>query len=379
MGAFFTNIQLKNTCAKPDELTDKVIAYITKYNLEAGFIRVDNETEADKTVIILPSEDLRWISIYDEDTEDQELSKLNKLSNELSKQFKTTSLDILVNDSDSIYLGINVNGILKDSITNIEGEIDFNKSEPKIWTDILEDNYSFDDIEKAWKEKNIFVEDFLKKFAKFANIDIDKLLTGYLYLQEENPSLGIKLNFALKDKKVNSELGLTKFSMLAGAVVVDLQHGEKQNIEFILTNKGTFSTGIDIVISGECIEQSLLIPEFVKANYVTYVSEKQNDFTLSFIETISTTGQKIFYARIEDMYIPEGFNPTYPLTSKGAERYRKVAYDCAIKFNINFIGGNNGNGDFTIFFSPLINRQEGTHSSRLMKGGVEDWMNNNGL
>ena len=377
MGAFFTNIQLRTSSFDKAEITDKVIEYIRNYNEETGFIKVDNEEDADKTIIISLPNDSEWLSIYDEGMEDQGSRKLNKLSSGLSKQFETTALSILVNDSDSIYVGLNVNGILKDSISNLSKEIDFNKSKPNVWTDILSDNYSFDDIKTAWQNKSVFVEDFLTEFAKFINLDNLKLLTGYNYINEEKPNEGIKLNFAQKDKKKTAELGLPKFRMLAGAAIVDVKEGEKQNIEWILTNNGTSSKGVDVVVAGECIEKALLIPEIVQTNYVRQQLNKQNEFKATFVETVATTGEKIFYARIEDIYIPKGFKPNYPMSPKEMKRYEKISYDCAIKFNISFIGGNEGAGDVAIFFSPIENRQDGSYYSSLTKGTFEEWMKKN--
>lgn len=379
MGAFFTNIQLKTSSFDKTEITDKVIEYITKFNTKAGFIKVDSEEEADKTVIVSPSDNSKWLSIYDEEMEDQVSRKLNKLSSELSKEFKTTALSVLVNDSDSIYLGINTNGTLKDSLSNLSKDIDFNKNKPSVWTEILVDNFSFDDIQTAWQCKTVFVEDFLTQFAKFTGLDNSKLLTGYNYINEENRSEGIKLYFAQKDKKITAELGLTKFSMLAGAGLVDVKEGEKQTLEWIMTNQGTFSNGLDVVITGECIEQGLLIPENVQTNYVKSQLDKQNEFTTTFVETVATTGEKIFYARMEDIYIPKGFQSTYPMSSKEGKRYGKISYDCAIKFNISFIGGKDGGGDLEIFFSPLVNRQEGSYCASIAKGTLEEWMKKNAL
>lgn len=379
MGAFFTNVQLRISALDKSNLTDRIINHIDHLNTEAGFTKVDNEEEADKSVIVSLSDDLSWISIYDEETEDQGSKKLNKLASGLSKHFKTTALSILVNDSDSIYVGINENGILKDSISNLSKKIDFNKNKPTAWSDILINNYSFDDIKSAWQNKSVFVENFLTQFSKLIGLDTSRLLTGYEYLNEERPTSGIKLNFAQKDKKKAAELGLTKFSMIAGAALVDVKVGEKQSTEWVMTNQGTFSNGLDIIISGKCIEQGLLIPEIVKASYIKYKSEKQNEFAVPFIETVATTGEKLFYARIEEMYIPKGFQPTYPMTPKEGKRYGKIWYDPAIKFNVSFIGGKDGIGDFAIFFCPLVNRQEGSYGASLMKGTQEDWRKKNRL
>lgn len=379
MGAFFTNVQLRTLGLDKSKVIDEVIHCINHLNDVAGFAKVDNEDEADKTVLVSSSEDLAWVSIYDEETEDQNSRKLNKLASGLSKQFKTTALSILVNDSDSIYVGINVNGTLKDSISNLSKAIDFNKNKPKVWSHILVNNYSFDDIKNAWQNKSVFVEEFLTQFAKFIDIDTSKLLTGYEYLNEGKTDEGIRLYFAQKDKKKLAELGLTTFSMIAGAGLIDVTGEEKQTSEWIMTNQGASSTGLDIIVAGDCIEQGLLIPEIVKASYVKYKSDKQNEFVASFKEAVASTGEKLFLARIEEIFIPKGFQPTYPMTPKEAKRYEKKWYDPAITFNIRFAAGKDGTGDFDIYFCPLVNRQEGCYCTSLMKGTQEEWLKKEGL
>ena len=133
MGAFFTNVQLRTSELDKSNLTNRIVDCINQLNAEAGFIKVDNEDEADKSVIVSVSEDSAWVSIYDEETEDQSSRKLNKLASNLSKEFKTIALSILVNDSDSVYIGISVNGALKDSISNRSKKIDFSKNKPVVW------------------------------------------------------------------------------------------------------------------------------------------------------------------------------------------------------------------------------------------------------
>jgi len=278
-----------------------------------------------------------------------------------------------------VYVGLTNNGTLKDTLSNRSKKIDFSKNKPLVWSDILGSNYSFDDIKSAWQNKSVFVEDFLSQFAKLINLETSKLLTGYEYLNEEKITKEIKLNFAQKNKKKVAELGLTKFSMVAGAGLVDVKSGEKQTIEWIITNEGDSSNGLDIIVAGECIEKDLLIPILANVTLFKPQSDKQNEFSTSFIETTSTTGKKLFYARIEDIEIPKGFKPTYPMTPKESKRYGEIQYYRSLRFNISFIGKKEGTGDFTIYFSPLVNRQEGTYSTRLMKGQLKDWLEKNAL
>jgi hypothetical protein len=378
MGAFFTNVQLRTADLDKLHLVENITNYIIKINNDAGFVKVDNEDEAGKTIIILPSGDLDWVSIYDEDTEDQSLRKLNKLASVVSKHFNTIALSILVNDSDSLYIGVNKNGVLKDAISNLSKKVDFNKNKPLAWSDVLVENYSFENIKNAWQNKSVFVEHFLTPFAKFIDIDASRILTGYNRLSQEKPNEGVKLNFAEKDKK-KTVLGATKLTMLHGSGLIDIKKGEKQDVEWMVANQGTFSNGIDIVIAGDAIDHQLLIPEMAKLTYFRHTNENQNKFIASFVETTATTGEKIFHARIDDIYIPKGINPTYPMSPKEAKRSREIQYNSAIRINLSFTGGNDGPGDLEIFFSPLVNRQDGSYRATFMKGTMEEWLKKEGL
>ncbi len=146
---------------------------------------------------------------------------------------------------------------------------------------------------------------------------------------------------------------------------------KKQDTDWFITNRGISSIGVDIVIAGECVKKSLLIPEKVIASYHKKQRDKKDSFEANFVDTVSTTGEKIFYARLEDIYIPEGYIPPNPMTPKEAKLSVKKTYDCIIKFNLSFIGGQEGEGNFTIFFSPLVQRQEGSLSWELTKGKLK--------
>lgn len=365
MGAFFTNIQLKASNINTSSFRDNVIEYLIQFNSEQGFVSVDNEDAADKTILILTSGESPWLSIYDEELEYQNLKKMKTLSSELSGQFNTTALSVLVNDSDSMYVGLYKNGILKDRLSNLSKEIDFNKNKPTAWNEILQNNHSFNDIKTAWQNKSLFVEDFLTAFAKLVDIDTSKLLTGYNYLNEEKQNDGVRLNFARTDKKAATEPGPTKFGLFSGTGFVEIIPGEKYKTDWTITNQGKSSNGIDIIIAGEFIEQGSFIPETVTLSHILYKSEHTNGFTSSFIETVATTGQKIYYARFEDVHIPEGVAPAYPMTLKESKQYTKRSYDSAIKFEICFTGQQPDNGGVAIFFSPLINPQTGSYCAKI--------------
>jgi len=120
----------------------------------------------------------------------------------------------------------------------------------------------------------------------------------------------------------------------------------------------------------------LLKPEIIQANYFRKQLEKQNEYKATFVKTVSTKGEKIYYAIIADIYIPKGYKPNFPLSPKEKKRFWKISYDCAIQYNISFIGGNEESGELEIFFAPLEYLQEDSYYSRLKKGTREEWLKN---
>lgn len=377
MGSFFSNVQLRVSNIDKLLVLEKAIECITKLNDAAGFIRVESEDDADKTVIISQSDEFPWLAIYDEELEDQGSGKLNKLASELSKQFKTTALSVLVHDSDSLYVGLSINGVLKDKISNLSKKTDLNTSKPDAWSEILSKNHSFEDIKTAWFKENIIVEDFLFEFAQLIDLDALKLVTGYEYLHQEEPNEGIKLNFAKKEPKKAAELGLTKFSMMAGASLITVKSGEKQTLNWMLTNYGTSSKGLEIIVMGQCIDEDILIPESTTISYSKFKSDNQDEFLVPFIESTATSGKKIFYIKIDDIVIPEGFQPIYPMSPKQAKKYNLFLQDSLLQFKISFIGKKEDNGNLDIFFIPINNRLEGSYYASLKKGDLSDWIAEN--
>ncbi len=369
MGAFFTNIQLKSLTSDRTIDINEVVELLVKQNIENGYIKVENEDKSDKSIIVQKSDDSSWISIYDQELEDQDLGKLNKVSTSLSKQLNTTTLSVLVHDSHLMFVGLNVKGSLKDSLSNLSSEIDFTKNKPTAWTGLLNAKNTFEDIKVAWATRNHFVEDFLFEFATLIQIGAPQLLTSYEYLTEEGSNEGIKLNFAKKDKNPQ-KLGLTKLDYMGGGSRVQMKLGAKCTQEFLLTNHGTSSAGLDIIVSGASIENEILVPLNVKIEYLKVKDSRPNEFTSTFIETIASSGEKTYYARFDDFQIPNGL--LRPKNNKEFEQYTKTAHQSTIKCSIEFIGNKLGDDNLLIFFSPLVNREEGSSCCNFYNGQVTE-------
>lgn len=359
MGAFYTNIQLKKTCEGKTVDIDSIINFITQIHSEEGYFRVDKEEDADKSIIIQQTNNSNWISIYDEELEIQNTKKLNKIASNLSKQFETTALSLLVHDSDLMYLGLSKNGKLKDSLSNLSKEIDFKKNKPSEWLNILSDKKTFEDIKLGWSKKNLFVEEFLFEFSNLAGIEYSKLTIGYDYLCEVESIEGIRLNFAKKGKIIKP-LGETKIALMGTEIMNQVRIGEKFICNIFLTNYGDVSKGLDIIIAGEAIENGIIIPNKAIVNYFPILDETQGEFNENFTETISTTGQKIYYIRLENFNFKKGYEPNYPMSNKEYKQYNKKRIESAFKCHIEFMVVKGGNEQILFYFSPLANRKLGS-------------------
>ena len=79
MGAFFTNIQINTDSLNKESLVEEIIFCLQQYNSTLDFEQVENQEEADKSVLVVAKPDLNWVSVYDEDTESQNLKDLKQL------------------------------------------------------------------------------------------------------------------------------------------------------------------------------------------------------------------------------------------------------------------------------------------------------------
>lgn len=360
MGAFFTNIQVK-AIDNDLTLTEKhLIEQIKAIHTQNGYELVDNEDKADKTTIIVSIDNSPWVSIYDEETESQKIEMLDKLAEELSKELETIVLSLLVNDSDYIYIGLSKNGKHLDYISNLDDFTNLTKKKPKVWNEIIPGN-TFEDIQTAWDNKTVFVESFLAAFGELANIDQRHISMGYNYWLQENPNAGIKLHFAKKKQELQKqELEQVKLNMLAREGELNFSNNNSNRIKWTIRNSGEASTGLEIMITGNCIENQSIKPISVIVKPLEQNGDSK-EYKIGFIETATTSGEKLFYLRIEDLPIPKGIQPIKSSNLTKMQNYYKALYDSAINIEIVFSGLKECEDELKLFICPLENKQNGCY------------------
>jgi len=364
MGAFFANIQIRNNNLDIDTFENHITNTIIKNHCDNGYNIVEKEEDADNSVIVARTNNPLWITLLDEECEDMDLEKLNKLASQLSIDHDTVILAILVNDSDYLYIGLFYKGSIAGKISNLSEDLEFNfeESQPDVWASILNENVSFQDIKRLFDTDQVFVEKYLEEFAGFLNLNSSGLLTGYRYFSKENPEQGIKLHFAKQQEKPVLEKEAVNLHFIAYPGVIDLINGETSKTEWFISNRGLASEGIQFVIAGKAIEDGNIKPLTIKIRNAKDTEESA--VLLSFIETVSTSGEKMFYVQLADFSIIEGSVPPKSFSTKKYQEYWKQAYQTCIISKIDLMGLKEADSDFNIFVSPLSNKS-GYTSNRI--------------
>ncbi len=363
MGAFFNNIQVKSTDEDTNALRDRIIKTITLLHIQNNYELIENEDDADKSVIVAFANETSWIAIYDEETI-MNFDVLNNLGLELSKEQETIALTVLVSDSDYVSLGYNKSGKLEGNFSNLNDLVSLETSKPEIWAD-LTCRKSFGDIESAWNNKTVFIESFLEEFGKLLNISSNRLLAGYYDINEDISSFGTIFHFAKKkDKEQSTNAEPVNLNMLAREGFTDFKINSTMKIKWMITNFGESSIGMDIMFAGDAVEHLCVKPLTAKISHYKQ-DENRKEYLCEFTETTATTGERLFHINIEDFYIPKGARPVPAIKIKKWQDDVDILYNAAINMEIEFLALKACKTELRLFVVPLTNRQGGSYSESL--------------
>src|SRR5690348_10281970 len=119
MGASFTNLQVfvgdRSSIEVRAEIIEAVRRFVTSSGIFEEILDSEQAEEADRKVIISsPTETERWISVYDQGTENQDDKMLADEARAISTYLKTSVVSVQVYDSDVTYLKLWNSGKLVD-------------------------------------------------------------------------------------------------------------------------------------------------------------------------------------------------------------------------------------------------------------------------
>jgi hypothetical protein len=171
MGAFFTNCNVRTTdtakCARLLKSSSGLRAILT-----------DSKNG--------------WITVYDEESESQDLNILRRLAKKLSAQLKTAAIGILVHDSDVFQYLIYENGELVDQF---DSKPDYfgpvSEAQKKEWRGdfgkllpYATKGTAISDFKRVAAKEYVVEEERAGEFAKLLGIDPSRAKTGFKYMQK---------------------------------------------------------------------------------------------------------------------------------------------------------------------------------------------------
>jgi hypothetical protein len=361
MGAFFSNIQLYINNKDKDAYREHLIAVIDNKYIESGYKKNKTKRGTDISYRICEVDDTPWVTVFERDSDaDLEKDYFESILKNLTEKLQTTGIGIMVNDSNLYIIILVKNGLILDYIYNGEENAIFNFEEIE-WTKILKKSFNIENLKASLNQDSSIVEPVVKKIAVLLNINTDNCLTGYNYSLEENIGNSTSLHYkSFIDQNEKQLLGPASLTMFSGNTVSNVSIDEEYIIKFQISNQGLSSKGIDVVLSGECIESDLILPIEVKLLEKIF-DEKCESWIqpLKFIN--STTNERVSYARFEEFNIRKGYKSKRPVKNKDYEKDFKKRMVSAFTIEIKFkVIEQFSSKTFYIFCSPLENREDGT-------------------
>ena len=176
MGAFFTNcnVRTKDTAKCAKALASSISSRALMTDSKHG-----------------------WITVYDAESESQNINILRHLANELSEKLKTVAIGILIHDSDILQYLVYENGKLVDqfdSKPDYSGPV--SDAQKKEWRGHFSKllpyaakGTALSDFKRVAEKECVFEEERVGEFSKLLGIDPSRAGTGFKYSQETQHSL----------------------------------------------------------------------------------------------------------------------------------------------------------------------------------------------
>lgn len=371
MGAFFSNIQIYTPNTVKESIRDSIINFIKSYITKNGYIEVNEEDEADRTIAISQVTNDSWISIYDEALESQNINQMDKIVSDLSIELKTKAVGVTVHDSDIIRLGMFHNGNFVGELSNVVKR----KKKMNPVYDFLEainiSGTSREDFLNAFTKKSVFAEEILHKIAGITNMDSTQCMSGFNYLNDVKIENLTYLRFKEKNKdcKYNEKTDSTKLSWIQGDGFTNKKVGDKGQYSCLFRNQGVASQGIQIILKGPAIENNAIKPENIKIFIYKNYHEESDEVTGTFWETVSQKGEKLIVANFPDFKIPEGCILPYLSQSKSQremEEIFKKRYEIGFGVRLESTALTPAKSKFFVIALPLSNTMEGQDNCSVM-------------
>lgn len=315
MGTFLTNIQSISNTLAIDQVRQLVIETIRERMHSLWHVEVTEEKNSDRTIFIGPSTSSDWISIYDQGTEQQEITELEAIASILSEAVNGMSVAILVHDSDLLELRLFRHGnpmkmfcnwpdYFADQNNLAQSRAEDGAGHTKAWRDLLLNSSTEQDLRAAWESSSTFEEasKILERMAPLVGWNSEWATVGFDSITERLSLTCKKLYF----QKKKSQISYSKPPLLAyegGVDELKAYVGAPLTLSVVAHNTGRASQGITIVVWGPAFDEGIVDPTTVT---LTIGPQEANMvFETSLDLTPSETGQ-LRLARLTEVMLPQG-------------------------------------------------------------------------
>lgn len=380
MGTFLSNIQVFTSVQDSARLLEELVLAVRNRLVGAEYEETDDAELADRSVILQLSSD-RWISVYDQRLDEQDMDAMDVLGTTISDHTGVPAVGFVVHDSDLLLMRLYRNGRTADTIIN---DLDlFNEMSdesrprkrnglPSKWAEVCAPGVHPAELKAIWEQETVFADDALALAAELLAIPAEAALRGYeietAFRQDsikdgQAKVLHFRSKIRLSDYFKQSDVPKLAFtswhSYAAGDVSIPT------TILCGLTNQGQAFTGLDVLLWGPALEEQLIEPGpgiVIRTSHDFKTRDEWSgdlqpfEFEVKQEETDQRTQINGYRYEFPDISFPEGFmQVVYPETAALLgimDKWMKKFYHPHISFQFMFTGRSVGDSNIYIAFVP---------------------------
>lgn len=344
MGSFFTNVQARGTDR------DAIVAALRADAEARGSDLVDDEAQADRSVLVLPPED-GWIAIYDQATESQDGASLERLAVLASRATHDAAISILIHDSDILDLRLYRDGARLDRLDSDPSYYGSTRVSSKKRAELagaaekwkgLVDDEAVAALDAAFRADDLFAEGTLHRVTEIVGIPHAQAATGYRYRTsgyEELPAGTVVLRFRDRarpawEQASTAPPGLQTESYVAGELMLGV--GDELRCSLGARSVGRASRGIGVRVWGGAIADERVAVERIEL----IVGDPRTNPCVRLLPTStrSADGAPLLVAEAPDLEIPAGTASPFGGFAPGTNMDAMMAAYARGRVHVNVVG-----------------------------------------
>ncbi|MNB92974.1 hypothetical protein D3C75_400880 [compost metagenome] len=381
LGTFLSNIQVFIGAKNSVELLEEVMLAIKGRLIGTEYVEASDADSADRSLIINVSSD-RWISVYDQKLDEQDIDDLDALGIAISDRAEVPAVGSIVHDSDLLIMRLYKNGRTADTmINNLElfngmsaGKRPRKRNgQPSKWSELCAPGVSATTLKAVWEKETVFADAALLLAAEVLAIPVEAAMRGFEVepdsgqeMLEEGQARVLHFRSKLRFSDYFQQLNVPQLAFTSRHSYASGDVGMPSTLTFGLTNQGQAITGLNVLLWGPALEERLIEPErlgilFSASNETNTEGEWSGDLQpFQFAVVQRETGQRIqingYKYEFPEVFFPQGY---MQVLGPGSSTERSMIYKWKDKLQLHdyfyqftYRGVSEGKSHFYITFVP---------------------------